>query len=132
MQKKLETLELERLRKLNNELEDAHIALESQLYRDLDLKELIIRELTVRFNQQTAALSSNIELVSKLRAEIDSCNAKLEDQSKHADLEASHAIIMQKLRLSESTVETLENSLQVYRLHRDIAAENLDMSTVLS
>ena len=123
---------MEQLRKLNNELEDAHIALESQLYRDLDLKELIIRELTVRFNQQAAALSSNIELVSKLRAEIDSCNAKLDDQSKHADLEASHAVILQKLRLSESTVETLENSLHVSRLHRDIAVENLDLSTVLT
>ncbi len=121
---------MEQLRRLNNELEDAHISLETQLYRDLDLKDRIIQELTVRFNSQASSLSTNMELVSKLRREIESCNVKLKDQSKFVDLETSYAAILQKLRLSESAVETLENNLKVLQLQSDIATEELLLSTV--
>jgi hypothetical protein len=40
---------LENLRKLNNELDIAHIDLESQLYQECDLKDEVIQELTTRY-----------------------------------------------------------------------------------
>jgi hypothetical protein len=67
VKKRAELKELDNLRNLNNELEQAHIELESQLYTECDLKDEVIHELTSRYSALHAKLVQTEQYVELLR-----------------------------------------------------------------
>ena len=126
----METFELEQLRKLNNELEEAHLALEVKLYQELDIKDQVINELTSRFKLQSLNLNMQQENITIFRNQIDSLKDKLEDQDKFSSIKTEMIQKLQKLRLCEASAETLETRLHVETILKNIVTSELDLFKV--
>jgi hypothetical protein len=113
---------LEQLRKLNNELEEAHLALEVKLYQELDIKDQLISEISARFKQQSGNLNMQSEAIKKMQKKIDSYAAKLENQNNFSKIKTDMIQKLQNLRICEASLETLKTRLQIETMHKNIAA----------
>ena len=121
--KTLETLELEQLRKINNDLEEAHKVLESHLYRDLrifflilELKENIIEELASRYNSQKSNLLQQSEQLKNLLKE----KALFENKPKSSTRDqAEIELLKQNVRVLQTNAD--EKKVQLERFKIDFA-----------
>lgn len=97
-------MELEQLRRINNELEEAHVALETQLFQETEQKEQIIQELIIRYNLQHNLLQETNLREKQLKEE---SIIALKIKTTPIVVESEH--LLQKVRLLE--LNELKNSI---------------------
>ncbi|KAJ3268863.1 hypothetical protein HDV01_002149 [Terramyces sp. JEL0728] len=114
--KKLDLMELEQLRFINNELEMAHVDLERQLYDECDVKEQIIKELIIRYQKQKMQLLETGNMVEQLRSDTaNGIEAPVLNNSNVVEL----AETKRKLGLAESELQKYKADFDIKNLECD-------------
>ncbi|KAJ3312148.1 hypothetical protein HDV04_003402 [Boothiomyces sp. JEL0838] len=125
VKKKLDLMELEQLRNINNELEMAHVDLERQLYEECaDVKEKIIQELILRYQKQKMQLFEANAIIEKLKIE---ANNNVRPSLNNTPSEVELADIKRKLGLSEIELHKMKVNLDLKSCSLTLAEHKLSV-----
>ncbi|KAJ3259055.1 hypothetical protein HK103_002942 [Boothiomyces macroporosus] len=124
VKKKLDLMELEQLRTINNELEMAHVDLERHLYEECDVKEKIIQELILRYQKQKMQLFEANAIIEKLKID---ANNNVRPSLNNTPSEVELADIKRKLGLSEIELHKMKVNLDLKSCSLTLAEHKLSV-----